>query len=171
MTGFAGSSVPAFNMLREKRTHVAISTLDATETPAPRSTSMVRYLPAASRLLLGTIFFLFGLNGFLSFIPEPPAETLPEGALALGSAFMSSGYLFQLIKGTELVVGLLLLVNRFVPLALVVLAPIVINIILFHLWLSPSGIGICAVVLALELYLAWVYREVYAPMLRSRVRV
>lgn len=169
--GFAGSLGTRFETLREKRTPVATSTLYATENAPTRSTSIVRRLPAVSRFLLGTIFFVFGLNGFLDFIPPPPPETMPEGAVALGGAFMSSGYLFQLIKATEVVAGLLLLVNRFVPLALAVLAPVVINIVLFHLWLLPSGLGLTAVVLVLELYLAWVYRDVYAPMLRARARV
>ena len=63
---------------------------------------------------------------------------------------------------------MLLLGGRFVPLALAVLAPIVINIVGFHLFLAPSGIALPLAVLALELYLAWTYRAAFAPMLRAR---
>ena len=128
---------------------------------------VARHLPTAARLLLGLCFFVFGLNGFLNFIP-PPTEPMPEGAVKLGTAFMESGYLFQLIKGTEVVAGLLLLCNRFVPLALVVLAPVVLNIVAFHLWLLPSGTGLSVVLAALTLYLAWAHRRAYAPLLAAR---
>jgi hypothetical protein len=66
------------------------------------------------------------------------------------------------------VAGLLLLAGRFVTLALAVLAPIVINIVGFHLFLAPSGIALAIAVLAAELYLGWTYRAAFAPMLRAR---
>jgi hypothetical protein len=113
---------------------------------------------------------VFGLNGFLNFIPPPP-DPMPERAVQLGAAFTSSGYLLQLIKGTEVLCGLLLLCNRFVPLALVVLAPVVVNIVAFHLWLVPSGMGLSLAVLGLELYLAWAYRRAFAPLLTARAAV
>jgi uncharacterized membrane protein YphA (DoxX/SURF4 family) len=81
-------------------------------------------IPTAARLLLGLIFTIFGLNGFLHFIPTPPMSG-PAGAF--GGAMFATGYLFQLLKGTEVIAGVLLLSNRFVPLALAVLAPVVIN--------------------------------------------
>src|SRR5204863_5371177 len=84
-------------------------------------------------------------------------------------ALFASGYLFPLLKTTEVVAGLLLLRGRFVTLALAVLAPIVINIVGFHLFLAPSGIGLALAVLAAEIYLAWTYRAAFAPMLRARV--
>jgi uncharacterized membrane protein YphA (DoxX/SURF4 family) len=146
-------------------TSTALHTTEAPTTPT--RTSLLRHAPATARILLGLVFFVFGLNGFLNFIP-PPSEPMPEGAVALGTAFMSSGYLFQLIKGTELIAGLLLLAGRFVPLALTLLAPIVVNILAFHVWLLPSGLGLTWVVLALELYLAWVYRRAFAPLLAAR---
>jgi hypothetical protein len=61
-----------------------------------------------------------------------------------------------------------LLSNRFVPLALVVLSPIVLNILAFHLFLEPSGTGLAVTILALELYLAWAHRRTYAPLLAAR---
>src|SRR5438105_8283922 len=78
--------------------------------------SIARYLPIAARILLGLTFTVTGLNGFLNFLPQP--ATLPEGALAFSAALLKTGYLFQLIMVTQLLVGLLLLSNLFVPLAL-----------------------------------------------------
>lgn len=124
-----------------------------------------RHLPTAARLLLGLVFTVFGLNFFLHFLPTPPP---PPRAGAFAGALFASGYLFPLLKTTEVVAGLLLLGGRFVPLALAILAPIVINIVGFHLFLAPSGIALPLVVLALELYLAWTYRAAFAPMLRAR---
>jgi uncharacterized membrane protein YphA (DoxX/SURF4 family) len=117
-----------------------------------------------ARIALGLVFFVFGLDGFLHFMP-PPSGPVPEGALALGVAMMKSGYLFQLVKGTEVIVGALLLANRFVPLALALIAPVIVNIVAFHAFLAPSGLPLALGVLALELYLAWSYRAVYRPML------
>jgi uncharacterized membrane protein YphA (DoxX/SURF4 family) len=138
--------------------------------PTARRTAIARHAPTAARFLLGAVFFVFGLNGFLNFIPPPP-DPMPERAVQLGAAFTSSGYLLQLIKGTEVLCGLLLLCNRFVPLALVVLAPVVVNIVAFHLWLVPSGMGLSLAVLGLELYLAWAYRRAFAPLLTARAAV
>jgi hypothetical protein len=81
---------------------------------------------------------------------------------------MKTGYLFQLIKGTEVLVGALLLLNRFVPLALTILAPVIVNIVAVHAFLAPSGVGMAIVILALELYLAWAYRAAFRPMLAAR---
>ena len=73
------------------------------------------------------------------------------------------------MTGTKLtIVGALLLSNRFVPLALALIAPVVVNIALVHAFLAPAGIGTGVVVLALEVYLAWSYRKAYRPMLAMR---
>jgi hypothetical protein len=117
-----------------------------------------------ARVLFGLVFFVFGLDGFLHFVPQPTTPP-PEGALAFGMALLQSGYMFPLIKGTELVGGALLLGNRFVPLALVLLAPIVVNIVAFHVFLAPSGMLLSLVLLAFEIGLAWAYRAAYRPLL------
>lgn len=129
--------------------------------------SITRFIAPGARYLMGLVFFVFGLDGFLHFFPQP--TTLPnEGALAFGMALMKSGYMFPLIKGTEVTVGALLLANRFVPLALVLIAPVVVNIFAFHAFLEPSGLVIASVIVALEIYLAWVYRSAYRPLLAFR---
>jgi uncharacterized membrane protein YphA (DoxX/SURF4 family) len=138
-----------------------------TTTTTSKRALIARYAPTVTRVILGLVFFVFGLNGFLNFIP-PPTEPMPEGAVSLGVAFMNSGYLMQFIKGTEVLCGLLLLANRFVPLALVVLAPIVLNILAFHLFLLPSGTGMALFILALQLHLAWAHRRAFAPLLTAR---
>jgi uncharacterized membrane protein YphA (DoxX/SURF4 family) len=126
-----------------------------------------KVLPTAARLFLGLVFTVFGLNFFLHFLPTPAP---PPRAAAFAGALFGSGYFFPLLKTTEVVAGLLLLAGRFVTLALAVLAPIVINIVGFHLFLAPSGIALPLAVLAAELYLAWTYRAAFAPMLRARAQ-
>jgi hypothetical protein len=117
---------------------------------------------------MGLPLFVFGLNGFLNFIPQP-STPLPEGAMAFAGALMNTGYMMQLIGATLLIVGALLLSNRFVPLALTLFAPFIVNSIAFHIFLEPSGLIMAGIFLGLELYLAWVYRKAFGPMLASRV--
>ena len=137
------------------------------ETPVTQSPKSVRsYLPVAGRILFGLILFVFGLNGFLQFLPMP--SNVPEPALAFASALAKTGYMFPLIKGTEVVVGLMLLSNRFVPLALALVAPNVVNILLFHVFLEPAGVPMALVVVFLELYLAWTYRSAFRTLLALR---
>jgi hypothetical protein len=117
--------------------------------------------------LLGLVFFVFGLNGFHPFIPMHQPQ-MSEEAMSFTGALMTMGYMHGLIFGTQVTAGALLLVNRFVPLALAVIAPVIVNIVAFHLFLEPSGIPVAAVVLALEVYLAWAYRGSFRPMLAWR---
>jgi len=137
--------------------------------PEQQPKSVTRYVTAIARVLLGLLFFVFGLNGFLHFIPQPKTPQ-PAGAMAFAEALMKSGYMFQLVAGTQVLVGVLLLLNRFVPLALVLIAPVIVNIIAFHLFLAPSGMGPGAAALILELYLAWAYRDNYRSVLAMRAR-
>jgi uncharacterized membrane protein YphA (DoxX/SURF4 family) len=123
-------------------------------------------LVVGARVLLGLVFFVFGLNFFLHFIPEPP---MPAPAAAFAGAMFATGYLFKLVKVVEIASGALLLVGRFVPLAVALLAPIVVNIVFFHAFLAPAGIVLPLIVLALELFLAWSYRDAYRPMLGAVV--
>lgn len=117
--------------------------------------------PHAARLLLGTVFTVFGLNGFLGFLPAPALNA--EGGAFMG-ALAATGYMFPLIKGTEVIAGLMLLSGRLVPLALVLLAPVVVNIAAFHLMLQPN-LGMVALLVSLEGYLAYSYRDAYREVL------
>jgi len=142
------------------------TTPEANETAQCPAQGFCRHCPTAARILMGLIFFVFGLNGFLHFIPQP--KTMPDGAVAFFGALMGTGYMLPLIMGTQLLTGVLLLLNRFVPLALALIAPVIVNIVAFHAFLDPAGLVMAAVVLALELYLAWSYRKAFGPMLAAR---
>lgn len=137
---------------------------------ARETRSFTRFLPAIARFLLGVPLIVFGLNGFLNFIPPPPAP-LPEGATAFLGALTETGYMLQLIGLTHLTVGVLLVINRFVPLALALFAPFMVNSIAFHSFLERSGLPMAIAFLVLELYLVWKYRAAYRSMLRARVNV
>jgi len=122
-------------------------------------------VPTVARVLLGLLFFVFGLNGFLHLMPQPPE---PPAALAFLGGLAGAGYFFPLLKATETIAGALLLLNRFVPLALVVLAPVIVNIVAFHAFLAPAGLPVALGALALELVLAWSYRGAYLGVLDAR---
>jgi uncharacterized membrane protein YphA (DoxX/SURF4 family) len=121
---------------------------------------------AGARIVLGLIFLVFGLNGFLHFIPQPPMSGPPENFVG---ALIATGYLFPLLKSTEVVAGALLLSGRLVPLALTVLAPVIVNIVAFHLFLAPSGLPVPVLVVALEIALARSYWSAFAGLMRVRV--
>lgn len=129
--------------------------------------SFTRHFPTVARILMGLPLLVFGLNGFFNLIPQPTTP-LPEGAAAFAGALMKSGYMMQLIGATQLIVGVLLVLNRFVPLALALFAPFIVNSIAFHVFLLPSGLPMAAVFLVLELYLAWAYWNTYRSMLATR---
>jgi putative oxidoreductase len=114
-----------------------------------------------ARYLLGLIFLVFGLNGFLHFIPMPP----PKGAAAqqFGGAIFMSHY-WVVIFGVQVLGGVLLLVNRFVVLALVVLGPVVVNIVFFHFLMAPEGIPLATLVTILWIILAVRYKQYLAPI-------
>ena len=118
------------------------------------------------RVLLGLMFLVFGLNGFLNFMPQP--KDLPAEIVSVMGALMNAGYL-AVVSGAEVIIAVLLLTNRFVPLALAMLAPIVVGIITFHIAMAPQTIVPGIVVLLMELYLAWAYRGAFRPMLRAKV--
>ena len=123
-------------------------------------------IPLILRILLGLAFTVFGLNHFLGFMPAP--EPPPAEGAAFLFPFAVSGYL-GLVKGIEVVAGLLLLANRFVPLALALLAPIIVGITYYHAALDPAGIVPALVFTVLEIALAWFYRDAFLPMLRAKV--
>ena len=123
-------------------------------------------IPTVVRLALGTLFFVFGLDGFLHFMPHPP---MPEAAGQFAGALFATGYMFPLIKGTEVVAGALLLGGRFVPLALTLLAPVIVNIALFHIVLAPQA-PLVVFLLGAEIYLAYSYRTSFSGVLNAQAR-
>lgn len=133
----------------------------------PTSRSVVAYVPVVLRVLIGLLFVVMGLNIVFQFLPQPPGQ-MSAGALAFGNGLAASRYMPVLLGGTQVLAGALLLVNLFVPLALVLLAPVIVNIVLFHAFLQPSGLAIAIPVAAIEIYLAWVYRAYFRPVLRAR---
>lgn len=126
----------------------------------------MRHLAPVSRVLLGLVFLVFAANYFVPFLPPQPPP--PPEAMAFAGALVVSK-LLTLVKAIEIAAALALLTNRLVPLALAVLAPIVVGIVFFHVMLAPAGLPIALGVLALELVLAWSYRSAFAPMLRAKV--
>jgi len=120
----------------------------------------------AARVLLGLVFFGFGLNGFLHFFPLPPAEG--AAAVFIGG-LVASRYFFPLLFGIYVATGAALLTGLFVPLALTMLAPVIVNIAVMHLFLPSSGaeLVLAALVTVLEAVLAWSYRAAFRPLLRA----
>lgn len=124
----------------------------------------MKKITLVARILLGLVFFGSGVAFFVS---TPPPMEGPIADFIKG--MMATGYFFKLLKGTEIFCGLLLLIGRFVPLALVILAPIVLNIVLVHAFMMPDGLPVAAGVAALEIYLAFFSKE-YGPTIKNLFR-
>ena len=118
-----------------------------------------------ARILLGAIFVVFGLNGFLQFLPQPE---MPQAAAAFFGGLAASGFMLPTLFATQLVGGALLLLGM-VPLALVILAPVIVHIVEFHVFLAPAGLPLAVVVAALALFLAWTHRAAYGPLFTASV--
>ena len=118
-----------------------------------------------ARIVLGLMLVVFGLNKFLQFMPAPP---MAEPAGTFMGALVGTGYMMPIVAGVEILVGALLLANRFVVLALLLLAPISVNIVAFHLFLDIAGIGGAAFVFILNVFLLFAYRSRYQSLLVSQ---
>ncbi len=118
------------------------------------------------RVLLGLAFVVFGANIFLQFIPMPKDVKPPPLAIDFSRALMESHYIL-VVGALQFIGGALLLIGRFVPLGLTLLGPVVVNIVLFHIFLDPSGLPIAAVFSALTLFLLWSYRSAFAGLVRA----
>ena len=125
----------------------------------------MKILVLVARLLLGLISVVFGLNGFLNFLSMGPPPTGLAGQF-IGALFVSHYY--WVIAALQVVGGALLLVNRFVPLALVLLGPIVVNIICYHVFLNHSGAGFAAVVTVLWLIVFYGHRQFFSGVFVQR---
>jgi hypothetical protein len=120
-----------------------------------------------ARFLLGLIFLVFELTGFFHFIPMPP----PTGVAGqfMGALFVSQ-YLV-VVFALQLIGAVLLLINCYVPLALAILAPIIFNVLLFHLLMAPSGLPLALVTTTLWILVFLGVRSAFAGLLQPRVAV
>ena len=126
----------------------------------------MKTISAIARYLAGVIFLVFGLNGFLHFIPLPP----PSGVAGqfMGALFVS--HYLTLIFGVQVIAAVLLLANRYVPLALAVLAPVIVNILCFHVLMAPSGLPLAIVVAVLWVLIFVEVRSAFAGLFQSRLQ-
>jgi putative oxidoreductase len=124
----------------------------------------MKILTIIVRILLGLMFVVFGLNGFYKFIPEPKEP--PTGhALEFFSALSGTGYL-KVIMSLQLIGGVLVLSGRFLPLGLLVLGPIVVNILLYHIYIDHKGLELAVVTSALALFLLCRHWSAFAAVFR-----
>ena len=122
----------------------------------------MKILTILARSLLGLLFVVFGLNAFLHFIPMTP----PQGMAGDFVKALSASHYFYSVAVLQIVGGALCLLGRFVPLGLTLLGPVIVNILLFHIFLEPSGLPLALVVSALELFLLWAYRSAFVGLLK-----
>jgi len=122
------------------------------------------WLSITVRVLFGALFVVSGANKVVPLFPPP---TLPDAGASFVVALVATGYFLPLLGLIEVASGALLISGQFVPLALVVLAPIVVNIALFHAFLVPSVPSIVLVVGG-ELFLAWQYRNAFSALLQRQ---
>lgn len=127
----------------------------------------MQMLTLAVRLVFGLIFVVFGLNVFFNFIPMP--QDLPQDMITFSTGLKVSKYFFPLLKGSEVICGLFLLSGRFVPLALVILAPIVINIFFVNLFLASGGMIISFALVFMQAYLSF-FAQPYSQKIKALFR-
>jgi putative oxidoreductase len=118
-----------------------------------------------ARLLLGLIFVVFGLNGFLNFINMGP---MPSGLAGQFIGALALSHYFWVVAALQVAGGALLLVNRFVPLGLVLLGPVIVNIILYHVFLNPSGATLAIAVVILWGIVFYSYRQYFSAIFVQR---
>ena len=118
-----------------------------------------------ARFLLGLVFLVFGLNGFLHFIPVPPPKE-PVAGQYLGALFVS--HYLVVIYLLQIIPGALLLANRFVPLALTLLGPVLANIVFFHAFMAPEGLPLPLILSVLWIVVAFYHRAAFAGLLQAR---
>ena len=116
-----------------------------------------------ARLLLGLVFVVFGSNIFLHFIPMPPLPATLAGDFS--KALMQSHYIY-VVGLLQVMGGLLLLTGRYIPLGLTLLGPVIVNILLFHIFLDPSGLPMAILVGALALFLLWRYKSNFGGLVK-----
>lgn len=117
----------------------------------------------AARIIFGLLWVIFGLNFFFQFLPAPPP---PELGMKFLGGLMTNPYFFPLMKTIEIASGILLLTNIAVPLALILVAPITVNIMLYHGVLAPEGAGLAILMIVLNVFLGIAYFNSYKPLFK-----
>ena len=125
----------------------------------------MKILTLIARLLLGLIFVVFGLNGFLNFLSMGP---MPSGLAGQFIGALVLSHYFWVVAALQVAGGALLLVNRFVPLGLVLLGPVIVNILCYHLFLNPTGIALAIVVTILWLIVFYGHRQYFSGIFVQR---
>jgi uncharacterized membrane protein YphA (DoxX/SURF4 family) len=120
-----------------------------------------------ARILLGLVFLVFGLNIYFTFIPQPP----PQGDAGAIAGLLFVHHWFHFYGVLYVIAGVLLIVGRYVPVALVLLGPILVNILVFHITLAPGGIGPGMVCTLLELFLIYAYWPAFRGIFTSKMEV
>src|SRR3984893_5259776 len=146
---------------------IEINTIDAMEwLPIQEENPVMRTASTIARYLAGIIFLVFGLNGFLNFIPLPPPGGLAGHFMG---ALYASHYLW-VIFAFQVVAAVLLLANRYVPLAVAVLAPVIVNILVFHALMAPSGLPLALFVAVLWGVIFVDVRPAFAGLFQSHLQ-
>ena len=114
-----------------------------------------------ARMLLGLLFFVFGLNGFLHFIPM---KGLPPGLAGQFATLLMQSHYVLVVSALQVIGGVLLLVNRYVPLGLTILAPVIVNILLFHILMDRTGLPMAIVVAILWCIVAYRQRQYFSGL-------
>jgi uncharacterized membrane protein YphA (DoxX/SURF4 family) len=118
-----------------------------------------------ARLLLGLMFLVLGLNGFLGFLNMGP---MPTGLAGQFMAALYVSHYYWVIAGLQVIGGALLLVHRFVPLALVLLGPVIVNILLYHIFMNHTGAAFAAVVTVLWLIVFYAKLQYFSGIFAQR---
>lgn len=127
----------------------------------------MKFAVIGARVLLGLIFVVFGLNGFFNFLPPPEMN---EASGALIGALVATGYFMMLVKAVEVVAGLMFLTGKFVPLGLIILAPVSVHILLLHIFLDTAGLPIAIFIIVAQAFLAYAYRDSFSGVLQANAK-
>jgi putative oxidoreductase len=127
----------------------------------------MKIVAVTARMLLGAIFVFFGANILYQFMPAPP---LPPGAFSSFATALAATHYFHVIGFLQVVGGLLLLFNRFVPLGLTILAPILVNILMVHFLMAPSGIPMALLVTGLWLLTFYHARSAFSGLFKAKLQ-
>jgi putative oxidoreductase len=125
----------------------------------------MKVLMLIARLLLGLMFLVFGLNGFLNFLSMGP---MPSGLAGEFIGALVQSHYFWVVAALQVAGGALLLVNRYVPLALVLLGPVIVNILLYHIFLWPAGVVMAIVVTILWFIVFYSHRQNFSGIFAQR---